>query len=38
MKITFFRDIALCSLDEIDRRFRGVHYLNQCDDGGSTHL
>jgi hypothetical protein len=40
MKMMTFWDIASCSLVEVDRRFRGAHYLHHQgdDDGGSTHL
>lgn len=32
MKKTFFWDVALCSLIEVYRRFRGTYFLNQQDD------
>jgi hypothetical protein len=37
MKMTVFRDVAPCSLAEIDWLFRGAYCLHS-DDGGSTHL
>jgi hypothetical protein len=40
MKMTVFWDVALCSLVEIDRRFRGAYCLHHQDDrhyeGGSV--
>jgi hypothetical protein len=42
MKMTALWDIALCSLIEVDRRFRNAHCLNNQgdlpDDGGSLNL
>jgi hypothetical protein len=39
IKIIAFWDIALCSLVEVDRRFRGAYCLHhRPDDGDSTHL
>jgi hypothetical protein len=40
MKMTAFWDIALCSLVEVDRRFRGAYWLHPhiIDDGGSKRL
>jgi hypothetical protein len=43
VKITVFRDVAPCSLVEIDRLFRGsycVHHqsTHRPDDGGSKHF
>jgi hypothetical protein len=33
-----FWDTALCSLVEVDRSFRGAHWLHRPEDGGSTRL
>jgi hypothetical protein len=43
MKMTFFWDVAPCSLVKVDRRFRGAYYLHnrghyRPDDVRSTHL
>jgi hypothetical protein len=43
MKVTAFWDMALCSLVEVDRRFRGAYCLHRQGDhrpdyGGSKHL
>jgi hypothetical protein len=32
------RDVAPCSLTEVDRRFRGAYYHTSAYDGGSEHL
>jgi hypothetical protein len=38
MTITVIWDVALCSLVEIDRRFRGAYYLRDSpNDGDSKH-
>jgi hypothetical protein len=38
MNITAFRDIALCSLVEVDRRFRDAYCLHRHDGRQYAHL
>jgi hypothetical protein len=39
VKTAAFWDIALCTLLEVERLFRGAYFLHHCtDDGGNTYF